>query len=114
MESINLFSFAAFFLCMTIGAYWHYRKVRNTGRHNGSLWDYLVADHPSRSGSVFVAILAASWTASTTGTADVIDVRLVWALLSNGRLPVPAINMILMAIGLGYTFDSSMNKGSVE
>lgn len=114
MESINLFSFFAFFLCMVIGAYWHYRKVRSTGRHNGSLWDYLVADHPSRSGAVAVAILAASWTASTTGTADVIDVRLMWALLSNGEMHVPSINMIVMAIGLGYAFDSKLNKGGME
>lgn len=112
MESINIFSFLSFFGFMSAGAYWHYRKVRKTGRHNGSLWDYLVTDNPQNSSVMGLSLFVASWTASTTGTADFIDPRLLWNLLLVGEIHVPSINMIIMTIGLGYAFDSKFNKGS--
>ena len=81
MESISILSFIAFLILSAAGAYFHYRKVRKTGRHDGTLWDYLIADHPARTGAVWLALLGSSWAAATSGVADNINPELVWALL---------------------------------
>lgn len=114
MESISIASFAAFLVMSTLGAYWHFRKVRKTKRHMGTLWDYLVADHPGRSGTVGLALLGTSWTAATTGTADFINPQLVWTMLALGKLHGPSITVAVMAFGTGYLFDSQINKGGEE
>lgn len=114
MESISITSFLAFLVISTAGAYWHYRKVRKTKRHTGTLWDYLVADHPARSGTVGLALIGTSWAAATTGTADFINPELVWAMLMLGKLHGPSINIAVMAFGTGYLFDSQINRGGDE
>jgi len=112
--SINLLSFLSFFICMVIGAYWHYKKVSKTGRHEGTLFDYLLADNPRGTTKVGFAILLSSWTAATSGTADYINLELLFNLLINMQLHIPSINIVILAIGLGYTFDSQLNKGGNE
>lgn len=114
MESISIVSFLAFLACSTLGAYSHYRKVCKTGRHFGSLWDYLVADHPARSGSVGLALVGASWIAATTGVSGFIDPIYVWELVSQGNLPVPSIAIAYGAWQSGWQFDSQINLGSNE
>jgi hypothetical protein len=114
MESISIASFIAFLIMSTLGAYWHYRKVCKDGRHFGTLLDYLIADHPSRSGVTGIALLGVSWTAATTGTADFINPELVWSMLMLGKLHGPSIAVAIMAFGTGYLFDSQINKGGNE
>jgi len=114
MESISIESFASFLVLSIFGAYWHYRKVCKTGRHYGSLWDYLVADHPGRSGAVGIALVGSAWVTATTGTADFINPQLLWELLKHGELHVPSITVAYLAVQSGYAFDSTINKGSAE
>lgn len=114
MESISILSFIAFFILSAAGAYFHYRKVRKTGRHDGTLWDYLIADHPARTGAVWLALLGSSWAAATSGVADNINPELVWALLMVGKLHIASVNIMVLAVMSGYTFDSALNKGGNE
>lgn len=114
MESIPIVSFLSFLFFATIGAYSHYRKVCKTGRHFGSLYDYLVADHPARSGSVGLALIGASWIAATAGVSSFIDPVYVWELVSSGNLPVPSIAIAYGAWQSGWQFDSQINKGGNE
>lgn len=113
-HTTSILSFAAAFICLTIGAYMHYRKVRKTGRHRGSLKDYLLAESPDRSGVVLLLLLLASWQAVSSGAADNINPELVWALLRSGHLHDPTINTLIALVGIGYTFDSTLNKGGGE
>lgn len=113
-HTTSILSFLAAFVCLTLGAFWHYRKVRKTGRHHGSLKDYLLADSPDRSSVVLVMLLLASWQAVSSGAADNINPELVWALLKVGHFHDPTINTMIALIGLGYTFDSTLNKGGDE
>lgn len=114
MESISILSFIAFFILSAAGAYFHYRKVRKTGRHDGTLWDYLIADYPARTGAVWLALLGSSWAAATSGVADNINPELVWALLMVGKLHIASVNIMVLAVMSGYTFDSALNKGGNE
>ena len=113
METISIASFLSFLILSVIGAYGHYRKVCKTGRHYGSLWDYLVADHPGRSGTVGVMLVGSAWLTATSGTADFINPQLVLELLRHGELHVPSIAVAYLAVQSGYAFDSSINKGSM-
>lgn len=114
MESISIVSFLSFLVCSTIGAYWHYRKLRSTGRHRGSLIDYLRSDYPRRSVSVGIALVGYSWGMATTGTADFINVELMYSMLKEGDLHIASIGVVWLAIQSGYSFDSMLNKGSEE
>lgn len=114
METITIVSFLSFLFCSTLGAFSHYRKVVKTGRHFGSLWDYLVADHPGRSSSVGIALVGASWVAATAGISGFIDPLYVWDLVSKGNLPIPSIAIAYGAWQSGWQFDSQINKGSNE
>lgn len=110
-HTTSILSFAAAFACMTIGAYMHYREVCKSGRHRGSLKDYLLADSPDRSGIVLLLLLLASWQATSSGAADNINPELLWALLKAGHFHDPTINTLIALVGLGYTFDSKFNRG---
>ncbi|MEK6849142.1 MAG: hypothetical protein AABY01_01080 [Nanoarchaeota archaeon] len=114
MESISIASFIAFLIMSTAGAWWHYRKVLKSKRHIGTLWDYLIADYPGRSGAVGIALVGASWAAATGGTADFINPELVWTMLLAGKLHIPSVTIAAMAFGTGYMFDSQLNKGGAE
>ena len=114
MTEISVTSFLAFFILSVVGAYWHYRKVRKTGRHDGTLIDYLLADHPQRSAYVWMALALSSWTAATSGVADFINPELVWTLLTQGKLHIPSISIMVVAVQSGYQFDSWLNKGGNE
>ena len=114
METISIASFASFLALSVAGAYWHYRKVCRTGRHYGSLWDYLFADYPGRSGTVGIMLVGSAWLTATSGTADFINPLLVWELVRHGELHVPSIAVAYLAVQSGYAFDSSINKGSIE
>lgn len=114
METISILSFLSFLVLSVLGAYYHYRVVCKSGRHRGSLWDYLVADHPGRSGTVGVLLVGSSWTAATSGVADFINPELLWSLLKHGEMHIPSINMMILAVTSGYAFDSAINKGSNE
>jgi len=113
-HTTSILSFAAAFIFLTLGAYVHYRKVCKTGRHRGSLKDYLLAESPDRSGVVLLLLLLASWQAVSSGAADNINPELVWALLKAGHLHDPTINTLIALVGIGYTFDSTLNKGGGE
>ena len=113
METISIASFASFLAFSVAGAYWHYRKMCSTGRHYGSLWDYLFSDYPGRSGTVGIMLLGSAWLTATAGTADFINPQLVWELLRHGELHVPSIAVAYLAVQSGYAFDSSINKGSI-
>jgi len=113
-HTTSILSFAAAFIFLTLGAYVHYRKVCKTGRHRGSLKDYLLAESPDRSGVVLLLLLLASWQAVSSGAADNINPELVWALLRSGHLHDPTINTLIALVGIGYTFDSTLNKGGGE
>lgn len=112
MTEISILSFLSFFVLSALGAYWHYRKMRKTGRHNGTLFDYLFADYPGKSAAVWMALLGSSWAMATTGTADFINPELVWATLLAGKLHVPSIGVAALAVQSGYAFDSMLNKGA--
>ena len=114
METISIASFASFLAFSVAGAYWHYRKMCSTGRHYGSLWDYLFSDYPGRSGTVGIMLLGSAWLTATAGTADFINPQLVWELFRHGELHVPSIAVAYLAVQSGYAFDSSINKGSME
>jgi len=113
-SSISILSFLAFLALSVIGAYMHYRKVCKTGRHFGSLWDYLVADHPTRSMSVGIALLGSSWLAATSGVADQINPELVWSLIMQGKFHIPSVAVSYLAFQSGWQFDSQLNKGGNE
>ncbi len=114
MESISILSFLSFLVFSLCGAYYHYRKVRSTGRHNGSLYDYLIADYPGRTGGVWLALIGAAWGSATSGIADNINPQLLWSLFCQGQLHIPSVNVAILAATAGYTFDSAINKGSEE
>lgn len=114
METISIASFLSFLTFATLGAYSHYRKVVKSGRHFGSLWDYLVADHPARSGSVGLALIGASWIAATTGVSGFIDPIYMYGLIRDGQLPIPSIAIAYGAWQSGWQFDSQINKGGNE
>lgn len=112
--SISILSFLAFLALSILGAYLHYRKVCKTGRHFGSLYDYLIADHPTRSMSVGLALIGSSWFAATSGTADYLNVQLIYASLMVGELHIQSVGVAYLAVQSGWSFDSQFNKGGNE
>ena len=114
MESISILSFLAFFACAAAGAYVHYRKVVKTGRHALGLWAYLTSNNAKNTTKVGVAILAESWVMATTGTADFINIELMWAMMTNGNFHVASVGVAYLAYKSGYGWDSTLSKGSEE
>jgi len=114
METISIMSFLSFLTFSTLGAYSHYRKICKAGRHKGNLLDYLIADHPARSGSVGLALIGASWIAATTGVSGFIDPVYMYELIRDGQLPIASIAIAYGAWQSGWQFDSQINKGGNE
>lgn len=112
--NISIGSFLMYFALTVLGAYRHYLVVCKSGRHMGSLWDYLVSDYPGKSMKVGVALLGYSLAMAASGTADFINPELVWETLKAGQIPLASIPLATLAIQSGYHFDSEFNKGSNE
>lgn len=111
MTEINLWSFLSVFFFQVIGALAHYRKLKQTKRRRGGYFDYLFADKPGRSTAVFLALLASSWLACTSGKADLLNPEMLWELLAAGKLHIASIDAVVSAILFGYAFDSIADKG---
>ena len=111
MEDINALSFGTFLLLSFFGAWWHWNKMRREGRVAGTFKDYLLADHPANSMATGAMLLAATWAAATSGTADLVNPQLIVTMLMAGKLHVASFNAIGSAFIIGYGFDSIINKG---
>lgn len=114
MNEINLYSFIAVLVFQFIGAWAHFRKLRQTKRARGNYWNYLVYDSPNKSAATGVLMIGSAWFSCTSGTGDLVNPELLWTFLQKGILHVPSINAVMTSIIAGYAFDSVSNKGETK
>jgi hypothetical protein len=86
-----------FLLGGLVGAIAHFLVKRAKGEISGSLYRYMVVDHPGRSFAAIVGIVAATAAAEAVGG------------LSGMTLP----GVVAAGFTAGYAADSAFNKGSL-
>lgn len=114
MIELSLYSFLSVVWFQMIGAWAHFKKMKQNKRVRGTYFDYLVSDSPNKSAATGILMLGSAWFSITAGNGDLLNPILLWEFLTKGILHVPSINAVLTAIMTGYTFDSVMNKGDAK
>lgn len=117
MSEINLWSLLVVFLLQCLGAYEHWRVMKNDGRVQGSFFgDYLFGNYPGRTTLTVLLLAGNSWLAAMSGVADYLNPELLWMMLEKGvidvKLGAAITGGVTGAYLAGYGFDSKFNKGS--
>ena len=115
MDKINIYSLFVVFFLQCLGAWEHWRFIKNEGRVSGSFREYLLSSYPGRSYATLFAIAGSSWMSAMSGMADYLNPELLYALVQHGEIDIKlatAISGAVMAsVGVGYALDSRFNKG---
>lgn len=117
MTEINLLSLLVVFLLQCLGAYEHWRVMKNDSRVSGSFFrDYLFGAYPGRSTVTVLLLAGNAWLAALSGMADYLNPELLWTMLQHGAIDVKlgaaVTGGVTGAYLAGYGFDSKFNKGS--
>lgn len=110
-QTVAITSFLSFFFLQLIGVLWHYRVVVKSGRHLGSVWQYISGDYKTTTAPLILVLLGTSLFAAFTGVATYINPELVWATLMSGQLPLTSLGIAYPIIQSGYSWDSTLNAG---
>jgi len=114
MIEINLYSFFAVVFFQILGAWAHFKKMKQSKRVRGTYFDYLFSDSPNKSAATGILMLGSAWFSITAGNGDLLNPQLLWEFLHRGILHVPSINAVLTAVIAGYAFDSAVGKGDIK
>ena len=114
-QMVNLFSLGLVFLLMLLGAFGHWLNKKRVGEVSGNLIDYLFAEHPGYTMATGGSIFTAALVASMSGVADIIDPRLLWAMVTEtASIPARSLIALALAVQSGWQLDSLINKGGKE
>lgn len=86
--------FVVYVVFALIGMLFHYYKMKLNKEFNGTLYNYLIKEHPASTFNAVVAVLASGFTYVYSGTVDTIT----WNAL------------IGLSLSTGYSIDSIVNK----
>ncbi len=117
-EQVNIWALLIVFIIQLVGAADHWKVMKKDGRVSGTLWDYFVADYPGHSVATIVMIAGSSWLAALSGAADFLRPDVLFQLISNGmidtRIATSITGAVVTAWGVGYAFDSKINKAKAD
>lgn len=112
--SVSIYAVMTVFIIQLLGAVDHWRVMKRDGRVAGTVLDYFLRDYPGHSFAAIIALGGTSWLAAISGAADFLNPETLYSVMQYGmintEIAAKITGAVITSYGVGYAFDSKMNK----